>query len=41
MLELWGMRCIPSLQSLPGPLKSGAVAPDRFVSMGQIELFDT
>ena len=31
MLELWGMRSIPSLPSLP-------VAPDRVLSMGQIEL---
>ena len=38
MLELWGMRNIPSLPSLPGPLRPGVVAPDRVLSMGQIEL---
>ena len=38
MLELWGMRNTPSLPSLPGPLWAGVVAPDRVVSMGQIEL---
>ena len=29
MLELWGMRSIPLLPSLPGPLWPGAVAPDK------------
>ena len=38
MLELWGMRSTPSLPSLPGPLWPGVVAPDRVLSMGQIEL---
>ena len=38
MLELWGMRSNPSLPSLPGPLWHGVVAPDRVLSMGQIEL---
>ena len=38
MLELWGMQSTPSLPSLPGPLWNGMVAPDRVVSMGQIEL---
>ena len=38
MLELWGMRSTPSLPSLPGPLWSGMVAPDRALSMDQIEL---
>ena len=38
MLELWGMRSTPSLPSLPGPLWLGVVAPDRVLSMGQIEL---
>ena len=38
MLELWGMRCTPSLPLLPGPLWPGVVAPDRVLSMGQIEL---
>ena len=40
MLELWGMRSTPSLPSLPGPLWSGVEAPDRILSIGQIELFD-
>ena len=38
MLELWGMQSNPSLQSLPGLLCPGLVAPDRFLSVGQIEL---
>ncbi len=32
------MRRTPSLPSLSGPLWSGVVAPDRVLSMGQIEL---
>ena len=40
MIELWGMRSTPSLPSLPGPVYLGAVAPDRVLSTGQIELFD-
>ena len=38
MLELWGMWSTPSLQSLPGPFRSRVEAPDRVLSMGQIEL---
>ena len=38
MLELWGMQNTPSLPSFPGPLRPGVVAPDRVLSMGQIEL---
>ena len=38
MLELWGMWSTSSLPSLPGPLSSGEVAPDRVLSMGQIEI---
>ena len=38
MLELWGMRSTPSLLSLSDPLWPGVVAPDRILSMGQIEL---
>ena len=34
MLELW------EIQSIPGPLWPGVVAPDRVLSMGQIELVD-
>ena len=37
MLELWGMWSTPSLPSLPGPLWSRVVAPERVLSMGQIE----
>ena len=32
------MLSTPSLPSLPGPPLPGVVAPDRFLSMGQIEL---
>ena len=38
--ELWGMLNAPFLPSLPGPLRPGVVAPDRILSMAQIELFD-
>ena len=38
MLRLLGMQSTPSMLSLPGPHWSGMVAPDRVVSMGQIEL---
>ena len=40
MQEFWGLRSTPSLPSLPGPLWPGVIAPDRVLSMGQIELFD-
>ena len=40
MLELWGIWSTPSLPLLTGPLRPGVVAPDRILSMGQIELFD-
>ena len=33
--KLWG-----TLPLLPGPLWPGVVAPDRYLSMGQIELFE-
>ena len=36
MQELWGMRSIPSLPSLLGPLWPSVVAPGRVLSMGQI-----
>ena len=32
-LELWGLRRIPSLPLLPGPLWPGMVGPDRALSM--------
>ena len=32
------MRITPSLPLLPGPLRLGVVAPDRVISMGQMEL---
>ena len=38
MLESWGMQSAPLLSSLPGPLWLRVVAPDRVLSMGQIEL---
>ena len=38
MLELWGMRSIPFLPLLLGPLWPGVVALDRVLSMVQIEL---
>ena len=38
MSKLWGMQSTPSVPSLPGPLWPGMVAPDRVLSMGQIEL---
>ena len=38
MLEFWGMRSIRSLPSLPGTLWPGVVAPDRVLSMCQIEI---
>ena len=38
IMEFWGMQNTPSLPSLPGPLWPGVVAPDRALSMGQIEL---
>ena len=38
MLELWGIQSTLLLQSLPGPLLPCVVAPDRVLSMGQIEL---
>ena len=38
MLELWEMQSNSSLPLLLGPLEPGVVAPDRVLSMGQIEL---
>ena len=38
MLELWGIRSTSLLPSLPGPLWLGVIAPDRVLSMGQIDL---
>ena len=38
MLGLWGMQSTPSLPLLPGSLWLSVVAPDRALSMGQIEL---
>ena len=38
MLELWRMRSTASLPSLPGPLWPAVVAPERALSMDQIEL---
>ena len=41
MLKLWGMRSTPLLPSLPAPFWPGVVAPDRVLSMGQVELNST
>ena len=38
MLELWGMQSIPLLPLFLGPLWPKVVAPNRVLSMGQIEL---
>ena len=38
MLELWGMPNIPLLPQLPGLLWPGAVAPDKAIYVGKIEL---
>ena len=38
MLELWGMQNTPSLPLLPVPLWPRVVAPDRVLSMGQIQM---
>ena len=38
--ELWGIWSSSSLPLHQGPLWSGVVEPARFLSMGQIELFD-
>ena len=38
MLEPWGMQTTPLLLSLLGPLRPRVVAPDRVLSMAQIEL---
>ena len=40
MQELWEMWSTPSLPSLPSPHWPGVVAPDKVLSIGQIELFD-
>ena len=37
MLELWEMQSTPTLPLLPGLLYPGVKAPDRVLSMGQIE----
>ena len=34
------MQSTPSLQSLPGSLKPGGVAPDKVLSLGKIEQFN-
>ena len=38
MLEVWGMQSTLSLPSLSGPLWPGMVAPDRVISIDQIEI---
>ena len=38
ILELWGIRCTPSLPSLSGQHRPGVVELDKVLSIGQIEL---
>ena len=38
MLELWGIQSAPLFPSFSGQLWPGVVAPDRFLSMDQIEV---
>ena len=38
MLELWEMQCTLLLPLLQGPLWPWVIAPDKFLSMSQIEL---
>ena len=40
LLELWVMWSISSWPLLPGWLRPGVVAPERLLSLGQIEPFD-
>ena len=40
VMELWRVQSTLSLPLLPGPLWPTVVAPERVLSMGQIELFD-
>ena len=37
MVKIWRIQCTTSLPLLPGALWPGVVAPDRVLSMGQIE----
>ena len=38
MLELWAMQSTPSLSSLPGSFFPAVVAPEKVLSLGQIEI---
>ena len=40
VMEFWGMWSTSSLPLIPGQLWPGVVAPDKILSMGQIELFE-
>ena len=40
VLDLWEMRSTSLLPSLPGSHRPEVVAPDRVLSMSQIDLFD-
>ena len=40
VLKFWGMQSTSSLPLLPSPLWPRVVAPDRVLSMAQIELYD-
>ena len=39
LLKFWGMQRTPSLPLFPGPLWPRVVAPNRVLSMDQIELY--
>ena len=38
MLKRWGMQSTPLLPSFPGSLRPTEVAPERVLSIGQIDL---
>ena len=40
VLELWRMWSAPSLLLFPGPISPEVIAPDRVLSIDQIELFE-
>ena len=40
VLVLWWIWSTPPLLLLPGPFSPGVVAPDKVLSMSQIELFE-
>ena len=40
MLELWGMQSTPLLPLLQDPFRPAVVAPDKVLSLGQIEILE-